>query len=79
MRVDQLKAIALEQQDVRVVGAERLPLEDEARNPADQILDAGMRVWPQFDRAHSDSFYRRNQELVKHWKKFSNSPHRFLG
>lgn len=76
---DEREAVALEQRRVCAVGAERLSLEDEVRDPADEVLDSGRGFRPQFQCTHVDSVYRLNQEIVKHWKMFSEASHKLLG
>lgn len=73
MRADQRDTVPLEQCGVRGQFAQRLTLEHEVGDPADQVLNGGRGVQPQFQCTHASSLYRRNQEMVKHWKKFSES------
>jgi hypothetical protein len=78
VRADELHPVALEQQRLGAVAAQRLALEDEVGNPADQILDSDRGVRPQFQHAHVVSVYRLDQEIIKHWKKFSEAAHSLL-
>ena len=52
--------------------------ENEIGDPADELLNRGRDVRPQFQRGHNNSVYRRNQEMVKHWKIFSEAAHNLL-
>lgn len=79
MSVDEREPIPLEERRLRGVGAQRLALEHELGDPADQVFDAGKGVEPQRSCVHAVSLYRLNQELVKHWKKFSEPTQKLLG
>ena len=79
VRTDECDSVALEQFRTRRVGAQRLPLEDEIGDSADELLNRGRDVRPQFQRGHNNSVYRRNQEMVKHLKIFSEPSHNLLG
>jgi hypothetical protein len=79
VRTDERDAIPLDEREIRRVRPQRLPFEDEIGDSADELLNGGRDVRPQFQRGHSNSVYRRNQEMVKHWKIFSERSHNLLG
>jgi hypothetical protein len=67
----QREAVALEQRRLGAVCPQRLTLENEVGDPADQVLDGGRGIRPQLQGTHANSLYRLRQEIIKHWKKFS--------
>lgn len=81
---DEERAVLLQNVARCAARPHRLPLEHELRDVGDEVLDApairpevtGLDV---LNRSHGLSLYRRDQQLVKHAKTFSELAQNLLG